>query len=270
MRDNGEFTSIPAFRCHHKQHKLPTKGGTRIAPDVELSEVEALATLMSLKLAVVEVPFGGSKGGLQMNAKDFSKSEIERAVRRYVVELAKYNFIAPGVDVPGPDVGTGEWHMDIMKDTFQTLYGMQDFNQMAVVTGKSLTEGGIKGRAESTGLGVFYCIRNILQDDEYAELRKKHGLEKGLEGKTVVVQGFGAVGYNAAMFLENNGSKVIGVQEWDACVYNENGIDVDQLKSYLTKNGGLKGHPDQIKESTVFGKECDILIPAALEKAINK
>lgn len=270
VRDDGTFCMIPAFRCHHKQHRLPVKGGTRISESVDLEEVEALAMLMSLKLAVVEVPFGGAKGGLKMDPKKFSKHEIERVMRRYTIELAKYNFIGPGIDVPGPDVGTSEWHMDIMKDTYHTLYGLQDFNQTAVVTGKSIVAGGIKGRPESTGLGVFYCIRNVLEKPRYEELRQKHQLSPGVEGKRVVVQGFGAVGYNAAKFLVEGGAIVVGVQEWDGCVFNKNGLDIADLKNHLNKTKGVKGFKDYTTESCVLDRECDILIPAALEKAINK
>lgn len=124
IRDDGSFITLEAYRCHHKQHKLPTKGGTRISPLVELDEVEALAFLMSLKLAVVEVPYGGAKGGICMDQSKFSQKEIERVVRRYTIEMVKYNFIGPGIDVPGPDVGTTTWHMDKMKDTYHSLYGM--------------------------------------------------------------------------------------------------------------------------------------------------
>ena len=270
IRDDGTYTTVEGFRCHHKQHRLPVKGGTRIADSVEQSEVEALALLMSLKLAVVEVPYGGAKGGIKMNQKNFSKKEIERVLRRYIVELAKYNIIGPGIDVPGPDVGTGEWHMDIMKDTYHTLYGMKDFNSTGIVTGKSIENGGIRGRPESTGLGVFYSIRNVLMNDELEELRKKHHIAKGIKGKKVIVQGFGAVGYNACKFLEQEGAIIVGVQEFDGCVYNEGGINVEELKAYLTKNGGVRGFSSFIGKESIIGKECDILIPAAMEKSINK
>lgn len=269
VMDNGTYKMIPAYRCHHKHHRLPMKGGTRIAPNVDIEEVEALAMLMTLKLATVEVPFGGAKGGLCMNPRDFSKSEMERAIRRYTLELAKYNFIGPGIDVPGPDVGTGEWHMDIMKDTYHTLYGMNDFNVTAVVTGKSLVAGGINGRPESTGLGVFYCIRNALTKPEFAPLREKHGIAEGIEGKTFCVQGFGAVGYNAAKFLVEHGAKLVGVQEHDGSVYNPDGINVEELKAFLGKHKGVKGFAGYTAES-IFDKDCDILIPAALERAVNK
>lgn len=270
LRDDGTFTMIEGYRCHHKQHRLPVKGGTRISMACDLEEIEALALLMSLKLAVVEVPFGGAKGGLKMDQSKFSKREIERVLRRYVIELSKYNFIGAGIDVPGPDVGTTEWHMDIMKDTYHTLYGMQDFNSTAIVTGKSIMGGGINGRPESTGLGVFYCIHNILTEDMYDNLRKRFDISKGVEGKTVIVQGFGAVGYNVSKFLTENGAKVIGVQEWDGCVYNPYGIDVNDLKHYISVNKSVQGYKDTINEKEILSRSCDIIIPAALEKAINK
>ncbi len=180
IKDDGTYTTIEAYRCHHKQHRMPTKGGTRLCDSVSQSEVEALALLMTLKLAVVEVPFGGAKGGLKMDPKKFSKGEIERVLRRYTMEMAKYNFIGPSNDVPGPDVGTGTWHMDIMMDTYKTIYGLTDINHTGVVTGKSLTNGGIKGRPESTGLGVYFSIRNILNNPIYEPLRQKHGLSMGI------------------------------------------------------------------------------------------
>ena len=270
LRDDGTFTTIEAYRCHHKQHRLPVKGGTRISMECDLEEVEALALLMSLKLAVVEVPFGGAKGGLKMDQSKYSKREIERVLRRYIIELCKYNFIGAGIDVPGPDVGTTEWHMDIMKDTYHTLYGMQDFNQTAIVTGKSIMGGGINGRPESTGLGVFYCIHNVLQEDNYQDLRKKFNIEKGIENKTVIVQGFGAVGYNVSRYLVESGAKIIGVQEWDGCVYNPYGIDVKDLKAYISANKSVQGYKDTIQDKEILSRECDILIPAALEKALNK
>lgn len=270
LKDDGTFTTIEAYRCHHKQHRLPVKGGTRISMECDLDEIEALALLMSLKLAVVEVPFGGAKGGLKMDQSKFSKREIERVLRRYTIELCKYNFIGAGIDVPGPDVGTTEWHMDIMKDTYHTLYGMQDFNHTAIMTGKSIMGGGIKGRPESTGLGVFYCINNILTEDSYDNVRKKFDIKKGIENKTVIVQGFGAVGYNVSKFLVESGAKIIGVQEWDGCVYNPYGIDIKDLKAYISANKSIQGYKDTIAEKEILSRECDILIPAALEKAINK
>ena len=270
LRDNGTFDYVEGYRCHHKRHRLPCKGGTRISPHVDLDEVEALATLMSFKLAVVEVPFGGSKGGLKMDPKDYSKAETERIIRRYTIELAKYNYMGSAIDVPGPDVGTGVWHMDMMADTYKTMYGHTDIDHMGVVTGKSLVSGGINGRPESTGLGVYYSIRNILTKDEYVDLRAKFNLTEGLENKTCIVQGFGAVGFWASNFLVEDGAKIIGVQEFNGCVYNPNGLDVHALKEHLERGNGVIGHPDFISDESILDRHCDILIPAALEKALNK
>lgn len=270
VKDDGTYDFVEAYRCHHKRHRLPCKGGTRISPHVDLDEVEALATLMSFKLATVEVPFGGSKGGLKMDPRNYSKSETERIMRRYTIEMAKYNYIGSAVDVPGPDVGTNTWHMDIMADTYKTLYGFHDIDHMGVVTGKSIVSGGINGRNESTGLGVYYCIRNVFEKEEHEPIRQNYDISQGLENKTAIVQGFGAVGYWASHFLVKDGVKIIGVQEYNGCVYNENGIDIDALKEHLAQGNGVIGHPDMIDNKTVIERECDILIPAALEKALNK
>lgn len=270
LRDDGTYDTVEAFRCHHSRHRLPAKGGTRISEFVDQNEVEALATLMSFKLAVVEVPFGGAKGGIKMNPRNYSKNETERIFRRYTLEMAKYNYIGSSIDVPGPDVGTNTWHMDIMGDTYKTLFGHKDIDHMGVVTGKSILAGGINGRNESTGLGVYYCIRNVLTRDEYKDLRKQYNLGEGLAGKKVIIQGFGAVGYWASHFLVEEGAKIVGVQEFNGCLYNPNGIDIFALKDYLAKGQGVTGHPDLIPDKSILDRECDILIPAALEKALNK
>lgn len=270
LRDDGTYDTVEAFRCHHSRHRLPAKGGTRISDHVDQDEVEALATLMSFKLAVVEVPFGGGKGGIKMNPRHYSKQETERIIRRYTLEMAKYNFIGSSIDVPGPDVGTNTWHMDIMGDTYKTLFGHKDIDHMGVVTGKSIVAGGINGRNESTGLGVYYCIRNILSRPEYSTLRENYGLTEGVTGKKVIVQGFGAVGYWASHFLIEDGAKIVGVQEFNGCLYNPDGIDIVALKSHLAKGEGVTGHPDLTDGSSILDRECDILIPAALEKALNK
>lgn len=184
--------------------------------------------------------------------------------------MAKYNFIGPAVDVPGPDVGTNSWHMDMMADTYKTIFGHNDINHMGVVTGKSIVAGGINGRGESTGLGVYYCIRNLLCNDEYVEIRRKFGLIPGLEGKKIIVQGFGAVGYWACHFLKAEGAIIVGVQEFNGCVYNPNGIDVEGLKEYMGKGQGVVGHKDHVYSQSILDRPCDILIPAAMEKAINR
>ena len=179
---------IPAYRCQHKHHRTPTKGGTRLAPSVNLQEVEALACLMTIKLSVVDVPFGGAKGGIKLDPREYSKGEVARVMRRYVIELAKHGFIGAASDVPGPDVGVSTWHMDIMHDTYRTLYGQNDIDASACVTGKSASVGGINGRPESTGLGVYFMARDICNKPSMEGLRNKHSIKKGLKVKFFFIQ----------------------------------------------------------------------------------
>ena len=151
-----------------------------------MSETEALAALMSLKLSVHNVPYGGAKGGVKIDPRKYSQNELRRITRRYTIELAKKNFIGPGIDVPGPDLGTNETTMNCMKDTYNALYGEKDMNAVACVTGKSVNSGGVEGRTESTGLGVFFGIREVLNNQKLAE---KHGYTTGVQGKRVIIQG---------------------------------------------------------------------------------
>jgi len=220
---------------------------------------------MTIKLAVVDVPFGGAKGGIQLDPRNYSKGEISRILRRYVIELAKHGFIGAASDVPGPDVGVGTWHMDVMHDTYRTLYGQNDIDASACVTGKSASVGGINGRTESTGLGIYFMCRDVCNKASMAPIREKHGIIKGLKGKTFITQGFGNVGYWAAKFMHNDGAKLVGVVERDGSLYNKDGINPDELKAYITKTGGVIGFPSATvyKDDSVFYTECDILIPAA-------
>lgn len=263
---------IPAYRCQHKHHRTPTKGGTRLAPSVNLQEVEALASLMTIKLSVVDVPFGGAKGGIKLDPREYSKGEVARVMRRYVIELAKHGFIGAASDVPGPDVGVSTWHMDIMHDTYRTLYGQNDIDASACVTGKSSSVGGINGRPESTGLGVYFMARDVCNKPSLANLRKKHGISDGLKGKTYITQGFGNVGYWAAKFMHQDGAQLVSVVERDGSVYNPNGINPDELKEHINKTGGVKGFKgaDYHADDYGFYVPADILIPAAMEKSINK
>ena len=274
VKDDGTIEIIPAYRCQHKHHKSPSKGGTRLSEHVNIQEVEALASLMTLKLSLVEVPFAGAKGGLRLDPKKYSKNEITRLMRRYTIELAKKGFIGAAVDVPGPDVGTGTWHMDIMQDTYSTLYGHNDIDTVGCVTGKSVEVGGINGRTESTGLGVFHITKSICEAADYIELRKKHGIENGLRGKKFIVQGFGNVGYWYSKFMVEQGAILVGVTELSGSIYNAEGINIDEFHAFNTKNRG-----DKLNEYTgatfiegdgAMYKECDIFVPAALEQAINR
>jgi len=273
-RDNGEIVTIKAYRAQHSHHWQPTKGGVRFSEQVDLQEVEALASLMTYKCAVVNVPFGGAKGGININPKDFSEAELERITRRYTVELYKYGFIGPGVDVPAPDMGTGAREMGWMKDTYTMLFGRDDLSAAAVVTGKPIEAGGIEGRTEATGLGVFLASKEFL---ESAEFCAKHGITAGVADKKVIVQGYGNVGFWAAKFFSEAGAKVVGVVEYNSAVYNESGLDVDMLKEHQTQNGTLFNFPgadssvgSETEATAYMEMPCDILIPAALEKSINR
>jgi len=271
-RDDGTVEVLTAYRAQHSHHKLPTKGGTRYALNVDIQEVEALATLMTLKLAVADLPYGGAKGGIRLDPRKYSKSELERATRRYTIELAKKGFIGAAIDVPGPDMGTDHQIMNWMKDTYELIYGGKDINSAGCCTGKSLTQGGIEGRTESTGLGVFYGIRELLNSEEFVN---KMNLSKGIKGKTFVIQGYGNVGYWAAKFLSEEGGKIVGVIEYNSAIYNPNGFDFEDLNDYKNKHGTFEGYSkateSNIKNPLEFlTKPCDVLIPAAVEKSIHK
>ena len=272
VRDDGSIEVITAFRSQHSLHYLPTKGGTRYADHIDITETEALSALMTLKLSVHNVPYGGAKGGVKIDPKKYSQNELLRVTRRYTLELAKKNFIGAGIDVPGPDLGTGEWTMNCMKDTYATLYGEKDVNSVGCVTGKSVAQGGIDGRQESTGLGVYYGIREAVNNPYLAE---KHGFSVGIKDKTFIVQGFGNVGYWASKFMTESGAKLVGVVEWNSAVYNPEGINPDDLMSYKNKNKTLAGYTkaQSVSEEedflAVMHNPCDILIPAAVERSIH-
>ncbi len=266
-KDDGSLAFYSAFRVQHSRHKLPTKGGTRYAPDVDLDEVEALSFLMTLKCACVNLPFGGGKGGIRVDPKTLSVTELERLTRRYALELSKKGFLSPACDVPGPDMGTGEREMAWLMDTYR-YYNSKDIHAAACVTGKPLAVGGIPGRTESTGLGVFYALREICKDKEYMD---RVSLPIGIEGKTVVIQGFGNVGYWLAHFLVKEGAKVVGIIEPSGAIMNEKGIDVEDAKKFLIKHKGLHHYPraTNVTAAEVFSMPCDILVPAAVEKSIT-
>ena len=267
-RDDGTITFHKAYRAQHSHHKLPCKGGTRYSPNVDLPEIEALAFLMTLKCACVNLPFGGAKGGIEVDAKSLNQDERERLTRRYALELGKKGFLSPAIDVPGPDLGTGELEMAWMMDTYVS-HNPKNLNGIATTTGKPIELGGIPGRAESTGLGVFYGVREFLNDKLYMD---KAGLSTGIEGKSFIIQGFGNVGYWAAHFLNKEKAKVLGVIEHNGSVFNENGLDVEDLRSFLKKRGSFAGYPKAEfvhDKNQVFARECDVVIPAAIERSIN-
>jgi glutamate dehydrogenase (NAD(P)+) len=266
--DNGEIEVIEAWRAEHSHHKQPGKGGIRFAANVNEDEVMALAALMTYKCAIVDVPFGGSKGGVKVSRHKFSESELQRLTRRYAYELIKKSFIGPSIDVPAPDYGTGQKEMAWILDTYLAMKG-DDMNSYGCVTGKPISQGGVRGRTEATGLGVFFGVREACDD---TQKMKKLGLSKGLDGKQVVVQGLGNVGYHSAKFLSEGGAIIVGVAEYDGSLYNPKGIDIEALMNYRKETGKTQGFPDaegfDIPEQALEF-DCDILVPAALENQIT-
>lgn len=266
--DDGRIEVIEAYRVQHSQHKTPCKGGIRFAAEVNQDEVMALAALMTYKCAIVNVPFGGGKGGIKISPKKYSVYELEKITRRYTAELVKKNFIGPGTDVPAPDYGTGEREMAWIVDTYAGLRP-GELDAAGCVTGKPVTQGGVRGRREATGLGVFYGLREICNMPDVME---KFGLVTGVEGKRVIVQGLGNVGYHSAKFFQNAGAKIVALAEYEGSIFNEAGLDVDQVFQHRKTNGSILNFPGATnfaKNTDALEYDCDILIPAALENVIN-
>ncbi len=267
-RDNGKVDVVHGWRSVHSSHKMPTKGGIRYALAVDEDEVNALSALMTYKCAVVSVPFGGAKGGVKIDRTKYSKAEIERITRRFTFELIKKNFLGPGVDVPAPDYGTGEQEMAWILDTYRSMEKSLDSD--GCVTGKPIHQSGISGRTEATGRGVYFGLNKVCSNKKQMY---KLGLSTGLDGKRVIVQGLGNVGYHSAKYLREAGALIIGVAEYHGGVYDEKGIDVDQLKEHMTETGSIRDYPAGKFidiPSQMLEMECDILIPAALENQITK
>ena len=268
VRIGDKIEVIEAYRVQHSHHKLPCKGGIRYSMDVNQDEVMALAALMTYKCAIVNVPFGGAKGGIKINPKNYSVFELEKITRRYASELVKKNFIGPGIDVPAPDYGTGAREMSWIVDTYASLKP-GEVDALACITGKPVTQGGVRGRTEATGLGVYYGIREVCNT---AEDMKKLGLPVGIEGKKVIVQGLGNVGFHAAKFFFDNGAIIVGLAEYEGGIYNEKGLDIYKVVDHRKSTGSLLNYPGatNIKNSAeTMEQPCDILIPAALENVIN-
>jgi glutamate dehydrogenase (NAD(P)+) len=266
-RDNGEVETIHAWRAEHSHHRSPTKGGIRYSSLVNEDEVTALAALMTYKCAVVDVPFGGAKGGIKIERKNYSVDELERITRRYTYELWAKNFIGPGIDVPAPDYGTGEQEMAWIMDTYRALNPSIDAS--AVVTGKPIHQSGIRGRAEATGRGVFFGVREACnQTDDM----KKLGLANGIEGKTVVVQGLGKVGYYSAKYFQEAGAILVGLCEYEGAIYSKRGLDLDTVMAHRKETGSIlnfQGAENLPTSGHGLEVECDILIPAALENQLT-
>ena len=254
---------IEAYRVQHSHHKLPTKGGIRYSDMVNQDEVMALAALMTYKCSVVDVPFGGAKGGIKINPKNYTVEQLEKITRRYTFELIKKGFIGPSLDVPAPDYGTGEREMSWIVDTY-IQFNPSQIDAAGCVTGKPISQGGVHGRTEATGLR---------QACSHAEDMKKLGLTVGIEGKKVIVQGFGNVGYYTSKVMQENGAIIVGIAEFEGGLYNAKGIDIEDLKKYQLENKTIRDYPKAkfIKHSNLLMEhECDILVPAALENQITK
>ncbi len=266
---DGEVKTFEGIRVQHSHHKMPTKGGIRYSVYVSEDEVKALATLMTFKCAVVNVPFGGAKGGMKISPRNSSPKLLEKVTRRFATELIKKNLIGPSLDVPAPDYGTGAKEMAWIADTYMTFnYGNTD--AQGCVTGKPVGLGGIRGRTEATGLGTYFGIRECVS---FKEDMTKIGLEAGVAGKKVIIQGFGNVGYHSAKFLEEDGAIIIGVAEYEGGTYNENGLNVEELLKYRTENRTVLDFPggQNVEDSiSMLEMPCDILVPAALENQIQE
>ncbi len=265
---DGRITVVHAWRVQHSHHRLPVKGGIRYSPDVNEDEVMGLAALMTYKCAVVDVPFGGAKGGVRVDPRTLDVEQLERITRRYTAELVKKNFIGPGIDVPAPDYGTGEREMSWIADTYAALNPGQ-LDAFACVTGKPTTQNGIHGRREATGRGLFFAVREACaQTDDMKAL----GLTPGLSGKRVIVQGLGNVGFHAAKFCREGGALLVAIAEREGAIYNADGLDEAQVLQHRQATGSILDYPGALNLATAAALEldCDILIPAALENQITE
>ncbi|MFM7177099.1 MAG: Glu/Leu/Phe/Val family dehydrogenase [Bacteroidota bacterium] len=265
---NGTVQVIEGIRAQHSHHKSPTKGGIRYSEMVDEKEVEALATLMTFKCAVVDVPFGGAKGGIKINPSKLSEKDLEKITRRYTTELIKRNMIGPGVDVPAPDYGSGSREMAWIADTYST-FRFDDINALGCVTGKPLGQGGIQGRTEATGMGLFFGVREALNN---VEDMKRMKMKPGIAGKKIILQGLGNVGFFSGKFCMEGGALIVGIAEREGGIYNPKGLDVEKVFKHRKETGSILDFPGakNIKKSAeVLEMECDVLIPAALENQIN-
>ena len=269
VKVGNEYQVIEAYRVQHSQHRLPTKGGIRYSEQVNQDEVMALAALMTYKCAIVDVPFGGAKGGVTINPKAYTVKQLEKITRRYTAELIRKNFIGPGIDVPAPDYGTGAREMAWIVDTYTTMqHG--EIDGVACVTGKPVTQNGIRGREEATGRGVFYGMRELLNNKEDC---KKWGITPGTAGKTIVLQGLGNVGSFTGKISQNEGDMVIiAVSEFEGAIHNEKGIDIAELLKHRKETGSILNFPGTKilpSRDAALELECDILVRAALENQIT-
>jgi glutamate dehydrogenase (NAD(P)+) len=268
IRRQGGYEVIAGWRAQHSHHRIPVKGGVRFAPTVDEDEIKALAALMTYKCAIVDVPFGGAKGGVRIDTKEYTDQELEQITRRYTAELIKKNFIGAGLDVPAPDYGTGPREMAWIYDTYSAFYpGAID--AMACVTGKPVTQGGVRGRVEATGRGVYFGLREAC---DQAEDMKTLGLSRGLQDKRIVIQGLGNVGYHTARFCQEAGCVMVALSEREGAVHRPQGLDLDAVVKHQKATGSILNFPGArniTPTNLALELDCDILIPAALENQIT-
>lgn len=269
VKIGNDYEVIEAYRVQHSHHRLPTKGGIRYSQKVHQEEVMALASLMTYKCAIVDVPFGGAKGGLKISPRQYTEAQLQKITRRYTAELIRKNFIGPGIDVPAPDYGTGPREMSWIMDTYLSFKG-GEIDAAGCVTGKPVTQNGIRGRTEATGRGVYYGIREAVSHKDDMDAL---GLTVGMAGKRIAVQGLGNVGSYAAQICQEEGDAlIICIAEHDGAIYNEKGINIAKLIKHKQKTGsilGFDGAKELSQRKKVLEIDCDILIPAALENQIR-
>ena len=270
VRLRGEIFTFEGWRSVHSEHMEPTKGGIRFDLDTHAEEVEALAALMSYKCAIINVPYGGSKGGLKIDPSQWSRQELEKITRRFAQELIKRDLISPSMNVPAPDIGTSSREMAWIADEYRKIHPA-DINSAACVTGKPPSKNGLVGREEATGRGVQYIVREFFRNPELLKIVK---LDKDMSSKTFILQGLGNVGYHLSKFLtEDDGMKLIGISEFNGGIYNKDGINVEHAKKYFAKHKSFENYPKAsfIKDSSLLLKRsCDVLIPAARENVITE
>ncbi len=266
---NGKIEVFTGWRSVHSSHRLPSKGGIRYATIVDQDEVEALAALMTYKCAIVDVPFGGSKGGLLIDPGKYNRDDMQKITRRFARELIRKGFLSPATNVPAPDMGTGEREMAWIADTYKHLHP-EDVNYTGCVTGKPVAHGGIRGRTEATGRGVVYVMREFFR---HSDCLTDAGFTGGLGGKRVIVQGLGNVGFHAAKLLqEEDGCLITGIIEKDGALIKEGGLDIQSIRDYIVEHKTIIGYPDAdfvADGKSLLEMDCDILIPAAMEGQIT-